>query len=120
MKLTVSFTFETDGTFYAIEDKEDAPAVLQELGSLFGDFQAKACMEKLRLMANKDYSKEMKKALISHIEEKEKLLTQLFTDYKVEGETKDGHSFVFTHKEPGYKETMQWDDDDSVKNYNWK
>ena len=34
----------------------------------------------------------------------EKLSKQLFDNYKVEGITEDGHNFIFTHKEPGYKE----------------
>jgi len=46
------------------------------------------------------------KAILDHNEADAAVSKQLFDNYRIEGTTDDGHTFDFTHQEPGYKERM--------------
>ena len=108
--MKVSFTLDTTGTSYEIEDESDIPAVLMNIGQLFQKLQNTLCLEKMRIMTHSKLDKATKDAICAVLEEQDTLMAQLFHEYRIEGEVKDGRKFVFTHKEPGYREELTWID----------
>lgn len=108
MILTISFTVNTDKIpAYNATSEKDVAEALMNVGMLLAKLQQDIPMRKLKILSSK-HDDELKDALIKNIEIDEKFVEQIFNDYKIEGTLKNGKSFIFTHKEPGYKEELTW------------
>jgi hypothetical protein len=117
MKVKIEFELDLSGTSYNIENEKGLQAGLQELGSWFNglhlhSFEAK--MDMLRTLKDMKYDERTLAALRAHYDEVERISSQLFNNYKVEGKMEDGKSFVFTHKEPGYRETLKVEENEVI------
>lgn len=108
-KLQVTFELDTTGTSFAIKHKGDeVTAVLQNLSSMLQTLKCHFLERNLDTLTDKTLTPEMRDALLEHYEEEIKLADQIFNNYRVVGTMEDGKEFVFTHQEPGYRETMEF------------
>jgi hypothetical protein len=110
-KLKISFEVDTTGTSYDIENKYDeVGAVLENIGFLLQRLQQEIPLRKMRLLSSKlKMSDTIEKSLEEAIEDDEKIVKQIFHNYQIDGVTNKGEKFTFTHIEPGYKETLIWE-----------
>jgi hypothetical protein len=116
MKFRITFEINAKGTSFEIKDKEDeVTAVLQNLSSWFNNLHLHFLEQRCSNMSRGHLNEATKKALDTHIKEELKLSEQLFNNYTVEGECTDGSKFTFTHKDPGYRETMTWQGEPTKK-----
>jgi hypothetical protein len=106
MKVKITFELDLKDTSYNVDKVRLIPVCLQNLGNWFYNLHLYYLHENIRLIAasSKNIDKRWVKAVSEHHEENESLSEQLFYNYRVEGTTEDGHEFVFTHQDPGYKE----------------
>lgn len=109
MKVKITFELDLADTSYNIDKVKLIPICLQNLGQWFYKLHCHYLSQKfddLFRITNKDctYNDAMKKAIMEHAEENLKLSGQMFNNYQVEGLTEDGHTFKFTHTDPGYNE----------------
>lgn len=102
MKVTVQFEIDLKDTAYNIDKVRLIPVCLQNLGSWLNHLHLHYLSERVEHIYRS--SPEMQKAMREHVEQDLKLSEQLFNNYKVSGTTEDGHTFTFTHQDPGYKE----------------
>jgi len=114
MKVKITFELDLKDTHYNVNKVRLIPVCLQNLGQWLYKLHCHYLSDKFERMvknaaADCVYNDEMKKALMEHADQDLKLSEQLFNNYKVEGVTEDGHTFEFTHKDPGYNEQTKVD-----------
>lgn len=112
MKLKISFVINTDNApAYDCKKEKNVPEVLMNVGDLFARLQRDIPLRRLDLLSsakNRNYGEDLLRGLKENIRNDEVITEQLFHDYCVEGELENGKKFIFTHKEPGYKEELNW------------
>lgn len=103
MKITISFELDLANTDY-----DDAGVnCVHRVSDWLADFHKNALVCVMNAyFDSKDMPPEAAKLYIDWMDEKTKLTEQIFHNIEFKGVTDNGQSFVFTHKEPGYKE--QW------------
>ncbi len=113
MKVKIEFELDLSGTAYNIEDKKDLPECMANLSCWLGEVlrtSREQHVEFLFRAAQEAYSDEMKKSCLKIYADDIKIGTQIFDNYKVTGTMEDGKLFEFTHKEPGYVESLAIED----------
>lgn len=106
MKVKIQFEIDLSETQYNIGNEKELSESLQELGCWLHELHLHNLTSRIdSTFRNKD-NKIMLEAADRHYKENIRLSEQIFNNYKVEGTMEDGKSFVFTHKEPGYKESI--------------
>lgn len=109
MKFRVTFEVDASGTSYSIKNKNDeVAAVVQNLSSWLNTMHGHFLEQKFDAMVRYKDNPVMLKAVLEHIDDDIKLAKQLFDNFKVEATMENGKTFTFTHKEPGYQETMTY------------
>lgn len=114
MKVTITFELDLTNTSYNVDEVENIPICLQNLGSWLNKLHLTQLEHKCDTLCIKGLPPGLKEACLRVCDESISLSKQLFNNYKVEGVTEDNHTFVFTHQDPGYKETTLID---GVKTY---
>lgn len=122
MKVKLSIELDLSGTSYNIKDIPDLndgvisniSSWLYELNLLYGDKKLKVFTTSVPSKTPEE-EKLWRDALHKIADDDLKLSSQLFHNFHIEGVTEDGHSFSFTHKEPGYKEQFLIDGIDRSK-----
>jgi len=110
MKVKITFELDLKDTHYDIPRIGLIPVCLMNLGQWFHELHLHHLHKKFDFLAEKNsHSPEVVKAIRQHNDQNLMLSEQLFHNYKVEGTTIDGHTFEFTHKEPGYREVTKVD-----------
>jgi adenine deaminase len=107
MKIKISLELDVSGTSYEIKNEKCVPFVLTNLGQLFQELQ-NIQYEHKRGVFSSPCDEETKKALLKQYDERIKILSTMFHNWTVEGETKDGKQFEFTHTEPKYQEKLKF------------
>lgn len=110
-KVKISMEFDLKGSF-SIPTENEAEAVLMNIGMFFSSFKTQLLKEQMIFIIEESDLKEdypeVYNAMERVYEEKIAICDQIFNNWRVEGETDNGKKFIFTHQEPGYKETMEW------------
>lgn len=107
MKVKVSFELDLSSNPSLNAKKlEHLRGSLQNLSSFFRELHLSNQDKLTDVMFRTDLGDKTKKASIKICKANCATSAQLFNNYKVEGVTDDGHTFVTTHQEPGYRETM--------------
>lgn len=100
-KVRISFELDlTDFPGVRPDDKTNIEAALQNLGSWLGNLQQFYSHDAVM------WSLKQNEDMYQHMMRQSKLAGQIFDNHKVEGALADGTQFVFTHKEPGYEESL--------------
>lgn len=103
MKIKATMELDLTGTSYNIDNLADLNVCLMNIGMFFQKLENTAS-EDLIESFDPNLTDAVKKALKEIAEHDIKVAKSIFNDYRLEGTTDDGHTFVFTHKEPGYEE----------------
>lgn len=105
-QMKVTITIELDLSNHEgmnIPDVQSIPGSIQNLTSLFHELHIEQLEKKCNAHTVKD--EVMREALIEHCKQDIAVTKQLFNNITISGTTDNGHTFVFNHQEPGYKET---------------
>lgn len=110
MKVTVSFELDlTNNDSLNIRTIEDLRGSLQNLSSFIHNLHLDNLSRTMNAMANRKDDPVTREWTIKAYTQDQEVSEGIFNNYRVEGVTEDGHKFVSTHQEPGYKETMTID-----------
>lgn len=120
VKIKISFVLDLKGTNYDADKPQDLQFSLDLIGQLMQKLHQAAVREKLDWLADEHGSikamaqgdkaaeKRIRDAAKKMSEDDIQVTNQVFHDYRLEGEL-NGVPFVFTHQEPGYRETFTFD-----------
>ena len=116
MKVKVQFELDLSGTSYDVNDIEEfkKSGVIQSIGTFLYDLHLYHQRKILETYDVEDL--ELRESLKFAYTEDCKLSSQLFNNYSLELITNDNHVINFTHKDPGYIETLNIDGKE-VKEY---
>ncbi len=110
MKITLTAEFDVSkNPALNAEDVSQIAGALQNLGSLFHELHLYHLTKISEVMANKHLTDVMREHLLASYNADANVSEQFFDNYRIQGTTDDGHTFDFTHKEPGYEEKMMVD-----------
>lgn len=107
-KVRISFELDlTEHPGVCVDDKESLPCALQNLGSWLDNLQQYYREDALHWSLKAIGEKEsIHEKMYEHLSMQADLAKQIFNNYQIEGTLADGTTFTFTHKEPGYEESL--------------